>query len=201
MTPKSDARGAEQPLLHFHPTPHPLFVFYLACTIREQAVPGMHPVPCLLPPNSQVLVLHQYFSFLSSPGSQAPFFLLNISMAPLIPSSFPPMIFHQLSCRSHYETVVLSAYLSPSAPFSPKGLPDHPSVIRACFWDSRNNSAYPEIQQTILLLWFPPFYMILKNPTTPSSNYSSLSAVNYSSFDDGVSSWTSLVHEKSTQSW
>lgn len=152
-------------------------------------------------------LIARFLSCTSTSRSSAPqvpkllFLLLNISMAPLIPSSFPPMIFHQLSCRSHYETVVLSAYLSPSAPFSPKGLPDHPSVIRACFWDSRNNSAYPEIQQTILLLWFPPFYMILKNPTTPSSNYSSLSAVNYSSFDDGLSSWTSLVHEKSTQSW
>lgn len=53
----------------------PALRFYLACTIREQAVPGMHPVLCLLPPNSQVLVLHQYFLFLSSPGSQAPFFI------------------------------------------------------------------------------------------------------------------------------
>lgn len=126
-------------------------------------MPGMQTVPCLLPPNSQVLVLHPYFSFLSSPGSQAPFLLLNISRAPLIPSTFPPMTFHQLSFWSHYETAVLSAYLSPSAPFSPKGLPDHPSVIRACFWDSRNNSAYPEIQQTTHLLWSPPFYVILNS--------------------------------------
>lgn len=165
----------------------PALRFYLACTIREQAVPGMHPVPCLLP------LIARFSSCTRTSRSSAPqvpkllFLLLNISMAPLIPSSFPPMIFHQLSCRSHYETAVLSAYLSPSAPFSPKGLPDHPSVIRACFWDSRNNSAYPEIQQTILLLWFPPFYMILKNPTTPSSNYSSPPAANHSSFEDGVS--------------
>lgn len=31
--------------------------------------------PLFATPNSQVLVLHQYFSFLSSPGSQAPFFI------------------------------------------------------------------------------------------------------------------------------